>query len=150
MLPDVATHRRFVVWMLPLPPLEVVQIAAKPDGCALHGGDGDAIINRRPTLAAHAALNELRSNQSVPGNAPVPVLIDAGGIDGANRFAGAGVPILAVGPMVSQHGHAANLAKRGLALIRGRISPNAAIAAIEATGAAIVRTAVWHWNSSAS
>src|ERR1051326_1073809 len=105
-LPDALTHGRFFVWMLPLPPLQVVQVATERDGCALHGSDGDASFNRCATLAAHAALNELRRNQSVPGNAPVSVLIDAGSIDGANRLAGAGVPVLAVGPIVGQYGHA--------------------------------------------
>src|SRR5579864_4798231 len=147
MFPDVGTHRRFLVWMLPLPPLQVVQVAAKRDGCALHGGDGDAVIDGYPTLAAHAALNELWRNEPMPGNAPVAILINAGGIYRANRFAGVGVPVLAVSPMVGHHGHAANFAERGLALIRGRVSPNAAIAAIEATGAAIVRTTVWHWRA---
>src|SRR6476646_1458216 len=109
--PDALTHGRFFFWMLPLPPLQIVQVAAKRDGCALYGGDGDAIVNRCPTLAAHAALNELRGNQPVPGNAPVPVLIDAGGIDWANRLASAGVPVLAVGPIVSQDVYAADLAE---------------------------------------
>src|SRR6476646_11282523 len=40
MLPDFGAHRRFVMRMLPLPPLQVVQVAAESDGCALHGGNG--------------------------------------------------------------------------------------------------------------
>src|SRR5579859_27719 len=111
MFPDALTHWRFFIWMLPLPPLQVVQVAAKRDGCALQRGDGNPVVDGCPTLAADAALNELRRNQSVPGNAPVSVLIDAGSIDGANRFAGAGVPILAVSPVVGQYSHAANLAE---------------------------------------
>src|SRR5690242_10879409 len=44
--PDAFTHGSFFFWMLPLPPLQVVEIAAKRNGCALYGGDGDAIVNR--------------------------------------------------------------------------------------------------------
>src|SRR5579864_5079348 len=100
MFPDVGTHRRFLVWMLPLPPLQVVQIAAKRDGRALHGGDGDAVIDGCAALVTHTGLNELGRDQSMPGDAPVPLLIDAGSIDGTNRFAGVGMPVLAVSPMV--------------------------------------------------
>src|SRR5690242_15774689 len=106
MLPDALTHGRFFVWMLPLPPLQVVQVAAKRDGRTLQCGNGNPVVDGCPTLAAYAALNELRSDQSVPGNTPVSVLIDAGSIDGANRFAGAGVPVLAVSPVVGQYGYA--------------------------------------------
>src|SRR6478672_9178294 len=77
MLPDVGAHRRFVMRMLPLPPLQVVQVAAEGDGCALHGGNGDSIVNGRPTLAAHAHLDELLSNKSVPGNPSITALINA-------------------------------------------------------------------------
>src|SRR5882724_6221 len=147
-LPDVGAHRRFAVRMLPLPPLHVVQVAAEPNGCTLHCGNGNPIFDGCPALAAHAALDELRRNQSVPGNAPVSVFIDAGSIDWANGNSGAGVPVLAVGPVVSQHSNAADLAKRSLTFIRLGISPNAAIAAIEPAGSAIVRAAVWHWSHS--
>jgi len=111
MIPDVGAHRRFLIRMLPLPPLQVVQIAAEGDGCAFHGGDGNPIVNGRPTLAAHATLDEFRRNQPVPGNAPVTVLVNAGRIDRANGIAGTRVPVLAVDPVISQHGNAAYLAE---------------------------------------
>jgi len=97
--------------MLPLPPLQVVQVAAEGDGCALHGGNGDSIVNGRPTLAAHAHLDELWSKKSVPGNASITALINAGRVDGADWLAGVGVPVLAVGPVISQYGDAAYLAE---------------------------------------
>src|SRR6476646_5368994 len=59
MLPDFGAHRRFVMRMLPLPPLQVVQVAAEGDGGAFHGGNGDAIIDGGPTLTAHSHLDEL-------------------------------------------------------------------------------------------
>jgi hypothetical protein len=77
MLPNIGAHRSFIVRMLPLPPLQVVQVAAEGDRRALHGGNGDAIIDGRPALAAHAHLDELRSNKSVPWNASIAVLINA-------------------------------------------------------------------------
>src|SRR6266436_2563834 len=54
------------------------------------------------------------------------------------------MPVLAVGPVVDQHGEAANLAERKLALIRRWVSPNAAVTAIETAGSAIVGSTVWH------
>jgi hypothetical protein len=51
-LPDVGAHRRFVVRMLPLPPLQVVQVAAERDGRALHRGNGNPIVDGCATLAA--------------------------------------------------------------------------------------------------
>lgn len=97
--------------MLPLPPLEVVQVAAEHEGRTLHGGNGDPIVDGCPTLAAHARLDELWRNQSVPGNPSISTLISAGRIDGANGTAGTRVPVLAVDPVVSQHGDAAYLAE---------------------------------------
>src|ERR1051326_5541730 len=110
-LPDVGAHGRFLIRMLPLPPLQVVQIAAEREGCPLHRGNGDAIVDGRPTLAAPAPLNEFRRNQAVPGNTPVMLLINAGRIDRANGIACMRVPVLAVDPMVAQHGDAAYLAE---------------------------------------
>ncbi len=63
--------------MLPLPPLQVVQVAAEVDGCALYGGNGDPIVNGCPTLTANAHLDELWSNKSVPGNPSITALINA-------------------------------------------------------------------------
>src|SRR5215831_5032748 len=97
--------------MLPLPPLQVVQVAAKRNGSALHGIDGNPVVDGCPTFAAHAALNKLRRNRPVPGNPPVSVVINAGSIDGANRFAGAAVPVLAVSPIVGGHRYAADFAE---------------------------------------
>jgi len=97
--------------MLPLPPLQVVQVAAEVDGCALYGGNGDPIVYGRPALAAHTHLDELRRNKSVPGNPPISALISPRRIDWADRTRGAGVPVLAIGPMVSQHGDVADLAE---------------------------------------
>src|SRR4249920_1119247 len=111
MFPDALTHGRFFIWMLPFPPLQIVHVTAKRDGRAFYGSDGNPVVDGCPTLAAHAALNKFRRDQPVPGNAPVPVLIDAGGIDWANRLAGAGMPILAIGPIVGQHSYAADLAE---------------------------------------
>src|SRR6476469_4086878 len=111
MLPDFGAHRRCVMRMLPLPPLQVVQVAAEGDGCALHGGNGDPIVNGRSTLAAHAHLDELRSNKSVPGNASITALINAGRVDRADWLAGVHMPVLAVGPVISQYGNATYLAE---------------------------------------
>lgn len=97
--------------MLPLPPLQIVQVAAKCDGWALHGGNGDSILDGYATLAAHAAVDELRRNQSVPGNPSIAVLINAGRIDRANGIAGMCVPVLAVDPVVTQDGDTAYLAE---------------------------------------
>ena len=76
-LPNVGAHGSFFVRMLPFPPLQVVQVAAERKGCAFHGGNGDPIVNGRPALAAHADLDELWSNKSVPGNPPITALINA-------------------------------------------------------------------------
>src|SRR5438445_8713541 len=95
--------------MLPLPPVQIVQVAAEGDGRALHGGNRDPVIDECPTLAAHAHLDELRSNKSVPGNPSISALVSAGGINRADGFAGTSVPVLAVGPVVSQHGEATYL-----------------------------------------
>ena len=110
-LADIGAHWCFFIWMLPLPPLQIVQVAAERDGCALHGGNGDPIGDGCPTLVADSSLGELWGNQPVPGNAPVPLLINAGRIDRANGVASARVPVLAVDPVVSQYGDAAYLAE---------------------------------------
>jgi len=89
------------MWMLPLPPLQVVQVAAEGDRGAFHGGNGDPIIDGCATLAAHAHLDELRSNQSVPGNSSIAALINAGRVDRADWFARTRVPVLAVDPVIS-------------------------------------------------
>src|SRR5476651_1266729 len=100
MLPDVHTHGCVFIGMLPFPPLQVVQVAAELDGGTLHLGDSDPVFNGRATLVAYSGLYELRLNRAVPWNAPVSMLINAGGIDRAGRGTGAGMPILAVGPLV--------------------------------------------------
>src|ERR1041384_6275910 len=82
---DIGAHWCFFSWMLPLPPLQIVQVAAERDGCALHGGNGDPIGDGCSTLVADACLDELWRNESVPGNAPVPLLINAGRIDQIGR-----------------------------------------------------------------
>ena len=111
MLPDALAPWRVFLRVLALPPLQIVQVAAERDGCALHGGNGDPIGDGCSTLVADACLDELWRNESVPGNAPVPLLINAGRIDRANGVASARVPVLAVGPVVSQHGDAAYVAE---------------------------------------
>ncbi|SRR5579871_5294017 len=148
--PDIAAHRRLFVRMLPLPPVQVVQVAAERDRCALHSGNGNPIVDGCRALTAHARLDELWRNKSMPGNPPVSALINARRIDRANGTARASVPVLAIGPMVSQHGDATNLAEWGLCLIRLRISPNAAIAAIEPAGPAIIRATIWHCAASSA
>jgi hypothetical protein len=110
-LPDIATHRRFFVRMLTLPPLQVVQVAAERDGRTLNPGNRYPIVDGCATFAAHAAWDKLRRYQSVPGNPSISALINAGSIDWANWFAAIGVPVLAVGPVISQHSDAADLAQ---------------------------------------
>jgi hypothetical protein len=130
--------------MLPLPPLEVVQVAAKHTRRALYLGDRDAIFHWCSTLATPAFGNEFRGDHTVPGNPPVAAVIEAGAVDRANRDAGPRMPVLAVRPVICQHGHAADLAEGGLAFVRCGVSPFAAIAPIESAGSAIVRAAVGH------
>lgn len=57
------------------------------------------------------------------------------------------MPVLAVGPVVVWDRDAANLAERKLRFIRCGVAPEAGIAAIEAAGAAVVRSAVGHERS---
>lgn len=57
------------------------------------------------------------------------------------------MPVLAVGPVVVRDRDAANLTERKLVFIGLRVAPYAGITAIEAAGAAVVRSAVGHERS---
>lgn len=144
MFPDTLTHRRVFYRMLALPPDEIVQVATERKWRALHAGNGNTIFKSGAALVANPAVTLLWRHDAVPGNAPVPILIKAGRINGPDWLAGARMPVLAVGPVIDQHSEAANLTERQLALIRCRISPYTMVAAIEAASSAIVGSAVWH------
>src|SRR6266853_973009 len=130
--------------MLAFPPLQVMQVSAKGERGSFYSGDGNAIVDRVAAFRASAGLNELRRHGAMPGNSPVSALVQAGGIDGADGAARSGVPVLAIRPVVDQHGDAANLAKRQLAIVRRRISPDAAVTAIKSASATIVGSAIRH------
>src|SRR5580765_7931692 len=110
-LRDVLAHGRFFIWMLPFPPLHVMQVAAEFDRRLLHRSDRDSICNRCATLVTRASLDQFRLYHSVPGNALVSMIINARRIDWADRATSAGMPVLAVGPMVGQNGRATNFAE---------------------------------------
>src|SRR5882672_10819069 len=110
MLPDVLAHGRFFIWMLPLPPLHVMQVAAEFDRRPLHRRDRYSICNGCATLVTRTGLDQFRLNHSVPWNALVSMVINARRIDWADRATSAGMPVLAVGPMLGQNGRAANFA----------------------------------------
>jgi hypothetical protein len=142
MLPDFLTHGRIFCGMLTLPPLQVVEIAAEDSRRALDGGNANAIGKSLAAFAANAPADLLRFNRSMPGNSAVSIFVETGGVNGANGFAGAGVPVLAVRPMIGEYCKPANLAERHVLFVGRRVAPDPAVAAIEAAGAAVVRSAV--------
>ena len=81
MLPDVPAHGRIFIWMLPLPPFHVMQVAAESERSAFNRRNGYSVFDRSAALMAQAGLNKLRCNHSVPGNAPVPQVVKSGDIE---------------------------------------------------------------------
>jgi hypothetical protein len=134
--------------MAALPPSQVASVAAENLHGAFHSGHADAVVKRLAAFAALACASRLRLNCAVPGNAMVTTFIQARGINRTNRPLRARVPVLAIGPVVSQDGQLADLAKRHLLLGGRRIPPHSTVAAIESAGAAVVWSAVGQESSS--
>jgi len=61
--------------MLPLPPIQVMQVAAKLSRGTLHGGDLYAVSKMLATLAAQAPADGLGLNIPMPWDAVVSILI---------------------------------------------------------------------------
>src|SRR5260370_12469010 len=129
MLPDIFAHRRSFAGVLALPPLQIVQVAAELDGRSVRNGDGQPLLKAFPAFVANPGLNMIRFDGPVPGDAAIPVFIQTGRIDWANRFAGARVPVLAICPMVRGKRHGADPAIGRLVLIGLGIPPDAPVAA---------------------
>ena len=144
MLPDIVAHVRVLFRVLAFPPLQVVQIAAEDQPRALDGDDSNSVSKSLSAFTASASTYGFRLHCAMPGNSPVSVFIETGSINGADEFFRPGMPVLAVRPVISQHGEAANLAERKLLFAGYRIPPDTAVAAIEAAGAAVIRSAVGH------
>jgi hypothetical protein len=144
MLPDTLTHRRIFLGMLALPPDQIVQVAAKREGSALHAGNRNTVFKIGAALVADPAVALLRRYGAVPGDAAVSVFVETRSINWTDWLAGTRMPVLAVRPVIDQYGDAANLTEGQLTLIRRGISPNAVVAAIEAARSTIVGSAVWH------
>jgi len=143
-LPDALAPRRVFIRVLALPPLQIVQVAAEGEWSAFHGGNGKPIMHGAGALVADAGAYGLGRNGAMPGDAAVALVIHSRSIDRADGSGRARVPVLAVGPVIVENGNATNFAEGGLALVRRRVAPDAAIATVEAAGAAVVRPAIGH------
>src|SRR5260370_12247095 len=75
-------------------------------------------------FVANPGRNMPRFYVPVPGDAAIPVFIQTGGIDWANRLAGARVPVLAIRPMVRGERHRPDSAIGWLVLIGLGIPPD--------------------------
>src|SRR5260370_11302046 len=144
MLPDIFAHRRSFAGVLALPPFQIVQVAAELDRGSVRNGDGQPLLKAFPAFVANPGLNMIRFDGPVPGDAAIPVFIQTGRIDWANRFAGARVPVLAICPMVRGERHGTDSAIGRLAAIGLGIPPDAPVAAVISAGSAIIRSAVGH------
>lgn len=143
-LPDVFTHGRIFLRVLTFPPLKIMEVAAERARRGFGDSDSDTLSKSLAAFAARTSTHVLRFHCTMPGNSTVSCFVETGRIDGADWFARARMPVLAVGPMVDKHDHAANLAVWRLVATRRGISPDAPVAAIEAARAAVVGTSVGH------
>ena len=75
-LPDVVAHGSIVGRMFSLPPVQVMQIAAKLSRGALHGCDLYPISKTPAALATQASADMLGLNIPMPGDAAVAILIE--------------------------------------------------------------------------
>src|SRR5436305_756312 len=130
--------------MLAFPPFQLMQVAAEFSRSAFHHGNLKTIGETVATLAACSGLQMFGLNVCMPRYAAIPVLVETGSINGANRLARLRVPVLAVSPMVHGQRHATNLTERRFILGGQRISPDAPVAPVETTGTAIVWASVGH------
>src|SRR5260370_20603166 len=93
-------------------------------------------------FVANPGRNMPRFYVPVPGDAAIPVFIQPGGIDWANRLAGARVPVLAIRPMVRGERHGADPAIGRLVLIGLGIPPDAPVAAVIFPGSPSIPSAL--------